>query len=352
MKKRVILGMSGGIDSSIAAIKLQEQNLEVIGVTMKLWAGGSRCCDLKDIVNAQKLAQKLGIKHFVLDLTKEFKEFVVDYFANEYKNGKTPNPCVMCNQYIKFPFLIDKLSKFDADFVATGHYVSIKEIDGELFLSEAKDKAKTQEYFVASIDKSYLSKIIFPMAEYIKEEVKVELNKVDMDFRNDESQEVCFIDETDNYYNFIQENYPDDQDYTGYLVDPTGKRVREVENFMQYTIGQRRGLGVAGPVPYYVNKIDAKLREIHIGPKELLDESTFFVKNINMFTEKFGSSFECSVKIRYRSQAFDCSVEMQKNNTAKVTLNCPTQGITPGQVAVFYMKDVVIGSGWILELEK
>jgi len=347
MKKKVILGMSGGIDSSIAAIKLQELGYEVIGVTMKLWAKGSRCCDIKDIMSAQKLAQKLGIKHFVLDLTKEFKEFVVDYFADEYKIGKTPNPCVMCNQYIKFPFLFDKLSKFGIDYIATGHYASIKKIEDEYFLATAKDLSKTQEYFMASIDKSYLPNIIFPMANYIKKNVKKELNKIDMDFRNDESQEVCFIDENDTYFNFIEEYYIDNEDYSGFIVDPEGNRVREVENFMQYTIGQRRGLGVSGPVPYYVNRIDAKNREIHIGGKELLDEKSFFINNVKLFSEKFGDSFSCGVKIRYRSPQFDCTVKMLSDSRAKVMLLDYTQGITPGQFAVFYKNDYVMGSGWI-----
>ncbi len=342
MKKQVALGMSGGIDSSVAAFLLKNKKYEVIGFTLKLWDEGSRCCDIADITRAQNFAHYLGIKHYVIDLQKEFKQYVIDYFIKEYREGKTPNPCVVCNQEIKFNYLYNKLKEYNLDYIATGHYAKIKRKNREYFFTKAKDKKKSQEYFLATINKKLLPKIIFPLGSMTKEEVKKIASTIDFQFRDNESQEVCFIQPGTNYYDFIVRQ-SDKNDYSGNIINKEHKILGKHNSFFQYTIGQRQGLGISDATPYYVIGIDAKEKNVIVGKKEDVYKRQFSVENIYWYTKYIKPKIILKVKIRYNHKEAEAMIISNENFTT-VEFKEPQYAITPGQLAVFYKGDLVLGS--------
>jgi len=342
---KIAIGMSGGVDSSIAAYLLKKEGHEVVGFTLKLWDGGSRCCDSKDIDYAQRFAYKLGIPHYVIDLREEFRKKVVDYFINEYLNGRTPNPCVVCNKEIKFVQLLKKLNFIEFDYVATGHYARIVENKGAVFLSKAKDKKKSQEYFLARIEKDMLKKIIFPLGDLTKEEVKEIAQNIDFEFRKGESQEVCFIKQGETYYDFILKNI-EKENFKGEIVDKNNKVLGKPNCYFKYTIGQRQGLGISDKTPYYVIKIDAETRRVIIGKKEDVYRKEFIAKDIYWYKKNPPSKILLKVRIRYNHKEAEAEIE-QKNGKAYIRFLEPQPAITPGQLAVFYDNELVLGSGWI-----
>ncbi len=345
-KTTVAIGMSGGIDSSVAAYLLKQQGFNVIGFTLKLWDRGSRCCDIMDIYDAQILAKKFNIPHYIIDLQKEFKQYVIDYFINEYIKGRTPNPCVICNQFIKFDYLFQNELPFKYDLLATGHYVKIKEKHGKYFLSKAKDTKKSQEYFLARLKKEYLNKIIFPLADLTKDEVKQTAKKLKINLRKRESQELCFIANNEKPYEFIIKRLPNKK-FNGKIITKKNKVLGKHNCYFKYTIGQRQGLGISDSTPYYVIGIDGEKKNVIVGKrddtykKSLIAENLYWYENINK------KNIECTVKIRYNHKAAEANVIKSDNNKAEIEFIKPQHAVTPGQLAIFYKNDIVIGSGWI-----
>lgn len=350
MGLKIAVGMSGGIDSSIAAYLLHEQGNEVIGFTLKLWDDGSRCCDIKDIINAQKFCYKLGIKHYVIDLRNEFKQYIIDDFIAEYLKGRTPNPCVLCNNKIKFGQLFFKLQLFDFDYLATGHYARIVKQNNQFFLSKAKDNKKSQEYFLARIDKKLLPKIVFPLSELTKEEVKKIAATLDFDFRSDESQEICFIKPGTTYYDFIARQIKDESKYSGNIININGEILNQHAGYYKYTIGQRQGLGISDHTPYYVIRIDAKNKNVIIGKRADTYSSECSVKDIYWFEEEqLKEKMDFNIKIRYNHKGGKAHISLNKNKNI-ISFEEPQHAITPGQLAVFYDNNLIKGAGWIDEI--
>ncbi len=351
--KTVILGMSGGIDSTYAAYLLKKEGYNIIGITFKLYNGASRCCDVKDVMNARKVATQLGIKHYIIDLEEEFKKKVYEYFIKEYTKARTPNPCVVCNEEIKFKYMFEKMIKFGFDFISTGHYVRLHDWDkGIVLLKKAIDEKKTQEYFLARVDQEYLNKAIFPLGELKKEDIKKEVGRLGFEIRETESEELCFIPEGKKYHEVLIEELNKrgiDLNRFGYRMVYKDIVFKNNEVFFKYTIGQRRGLGVGYHKPLYVVKIDTKKREIILGDKQDIYSSTFYtVKNKTFLDlENFKRLY---VKIRYNTKEVEVDRIIKEKNKFKVILKNPISAITPGQLAVFYNEEnIVIGSGWIYE---
>ncbi len=347
MSLKIAIGMSGGIDSSVAAYLLKKQGHDVTGFTLKLWDNASRCCDLKDISNAQKFAHKINIPHYVIDLRKEFKKSVINYFIQEYLKGKTPNPCAVCNKEIKFTYLISKLTILDCDYIATGHYAKIIKEKNNYYLGKAKDKKKSQEYFLARINKEFLKKIIFPLEDLTKNEVRKIADTINFNFRKDESQEVCFIHPGEPYYKFILENTDLKTDFSGNIINTQNKILGHCDYYFKYTIGQRRKLGISDTTPYYVINIDAKNKNVVVGKKDDTYKNTFTVKDIYWYGKQ-KNSFKA--KIRYNHKESE-AVMQNKNRQALIKFTKPQHAITPGQLTVFYDDNLVIGSAWINEVK-
>ena len=345
-KARVLLGMSGGIDSSSSARILQNRGYEVIGITFKTWSQyktPEKILYNKDeyITKAQNLAKKLNIEHHVVDLTEVFKKDVIDNFVDEYFCGRTPNPCVVCNKKIKFKTLFEKAKEFNCDFIATGHYARIGNENGRFFIKKALDPDKDQSYFLWKLPQEYLSKIIFPLGDLCKKDIIAKNQDLDV---AKESFEICFIPDN-NYRNLLltceREIIPGD-----FILD--GKVIGKHKGFCFYTIGQRTGLGVAAGFPVFVKNIDVKKNIIYLGRENELLSDTFEVRDINMI--KFDNlptyGFECTVKIRYRNQGYIGNLFFDENKKT-VVLKSKITSVTSGQSAVFYDGDDVIGGGII-----
>lgn len=344
MKKKVLVGMSGGIDSSVTAYLLQKEGYEVIGVYMKLHEIIEGYHE-RNIEAVKKVANFLGIEYHVLDLTDKFKHEVYDYFVNDYIEGHTPNPCVKCNRTIKFGAMFDFAQKIGVDYLATGHYVKT---DGK-FIYEADDKTKDQSYFLAQVKKDVLKHLIFPMSKYKKEEIRKIGENIpafkDIAQKKD-SQEICFVE---NVYTDILKKHTN-IDLPGKTLDTDGNEIGHHKGYMHYTIGKRRGFYVHGAhEPHFVKELNPKDNTIVVCKKDELAINQVEIDNLNMFIDE--TEFECEVKLRYRSQKVKCSVEI-KDEYAVINLHNPVYGVACGQVAVFYDENKVFGSGWIKKTRK
>jgi len=339
--QKVIVGLSGGVDSSITAYMLQQQGYEVEGIYMKLHEGSNGYHD-KNIAVVKKVAEFLGIKYHILDLSDEFEKDIYDYFVQSYVDGVTPNPCVKCNAKIKFGRLYDEAMKLGSNYLATGHYAKT---DGE-FIYMADDLTKDQSYFLAQVKKEVLPNLIFPMSEYKKEDIKEIARKIPefAELANQkESQEICFVD---TVYTDIIEKHTN-IDIPGDTLDEDGNVVGHHKGYMHYTIGKRRGFYVHGAhEPHFVLSLDKQNNTITVGKKDKLAISEVVCENLNMYIDDL--KFTSTVKLRYRTKAVKCSVNIQ-NNLCQIVLEEPVYGVASGQVAVFYDGDKVIGSGWIIQ---
>ena len=338
MKKKVLVGMSGGVDSTVAALLLKEEGYEIEGLYMKLHSNpGYHEIHLK---RAQKAAAFVGMKLHVLDLQETFNEKVFQPFIDTYKQGETPNPCALCNRSLKFGEMIKFADKIDADYIATGHYIKT---DGEFFY-QAFDDTKDQSYFLFYVQKDVLSRLIFPLGERKKSDIKAFAASVDglESFASQgESSEICFVPTT--YTELLQEYV--EVDKVGEVLNTQGEVVGEHKGYMHYTIGKRKGFSVRGAHdPHYVLKIDPIKNQIVVGKKEQLACYSVKLKDINMFIED--TEFEVSVKLRYRTKAVPCKVIIDENS-ATVELLEPVFGVAVGQAAVFYDGEKLIGGGWI-----
>jgi len=361
--KRVAIGLSGGIDSSISAYILKKQGYNVIGLTMAIWDGSvkiaSNChtnaCygpdEEKDIEFARALCKNLNIPYYVINLKSEFKKYILNYFKSEYLNGRTPNPCIMCNSMLKFGFLINKASQLgiEFDYFATGHYARVEYSNKfkKYVLKKAKFKQKDQSYFLYKINKSLLKKknLIFPVGEFSKSEIMSQAKKLGLNFPvYKESQDfICGKD-----YSVLFEN---DRIIPGEIVDETGKVLGTHRGIIHYTIGQRRGLKISAPYPLYVIDIDARHNRIIVGKKEALYSSGLIADNLNwLLFDKLDKPMNVTAKIRLKHNEAEATVYPETHNTVRLIFKQKQLSITKGQSVVFYIEDIVVGGGTIKEI--
>lgn len=346
--KKVLVGMSGGVDSSVTALLLKQRGYEVIGVTMKLL--NSDVYKENTVRDAEAVCKKIGVEYHVVDFCDTFKKNVVDYFVNEYIAGRTPNPCNMCNRYLKFGALLDVAkSEFGCEYIATGHYANVgfNEKTGRYFLQKSKTDKKDQTYALYKLTQEQLSHVIMPLGEFEKSEIRkiAEDNGLVNAYRQD-SQEICFV-EDDDYVRFIEENYG----YVskkGNFVDLSGNVLGEHKGIIHYTIGQRKGLEIAFQKRMYVVDIDVDKNEVVLGDNEDLFRDSLICENVNfMAISEIVEPISACVKIRYSAKPERATLIPVGNEKIKVVFDEPQRAITPGQSAVFYDGDVVLGGGVI-----
>jgi tRNA-uridine 2-sulfurtransferase len=370
-RQRVVCGMSGGVDSSATAALLIEQGYEVIGITLKLWPqdcvnrAEDKCCGPQAVTDARSVCDKLDIPYYLIDEAAEFQKHVIQYFADEYKAGRTPNPCVMCNQNLKFGRLIDRADQLGADFVATGHFARIegpltpslarsdgervaKPGEGRYLLKRGSDLRKDQSYFLFSLRQDQLARAIFPLGEKTKSDTREVARHCNLKTADkEESMEICFVPDN-NYGGFLQQaNLVQKQ--RGDIVDLHGHVLGRHDGIAFYTIGQRKGLGITTPKPVYVVALDAENNRVIVGGDSALDRDEFVADRCNWHPfDKLTSPIEVTAKIRYNHPGTAATVVPLENNSVRVKLHTPQRAITPGQAAVFYQEDLVVGGGWIM----
>lgn len=352
--KKVMIGMSGGVDSSVAAFLLQKESLEVIGATMKLYnnedidfVSEKTCCSLDDVLDAKSVCARLGIRHYTLNMTDDFKKEVIERFISAYQNGFTPNPCIDCNRYMKFSKMLHKAQELDIDYVATGHYARIEKQGDRYILKKAVDLSKDQSYVLYSLTQEQLKVTKFSLGNYTKQQVReiAEENGF-VNARKHESQDICFVPDGD-YSKFIEyytgKTYP-----CGDFVDMNGKRLGEHKGIIRYTIGQRRGLGLALPASMYVVEKDVENNKVILGFNDDLFKKEVNVKNIS-FTACDGldKPERLCAKIRYNQKEQPATVTQTDENHFKIVFDEPQRAITKGQAAVLYDGDTVVGGGTI-----
>ena len=350
--------MSGGVDSSTTAWFLRERGYEVIGATMcigtmdRTQGAPARCCGLADIEDARRVALQLGIPFYVFHLREEFEKEVIQYFCEEYGKGRTPNPCILCNEKIKFGSFLKKVLELNADYLSTGHYARLDfdERIGRYNLRKGVDRRKDQSYVLFSLNQEQLRYTLFPLGEYRKEEVRRRALQLGLRVHDKpESQEVCFIHDT-SYHPFLQERLRESIQ-PGPITDRKGCVLGEHKGIPFYTIGQRRGLRLAKGKPLYVIEIDRERNTVIVGEGEEVYGDTFIVDSINwIVSQKTASSFSSQVKIRYNHPGSEATVSARGNGELKVQFKIPQKAITPGQAAVFYDEEMVLGGGWIKEV--
>ncbi len=346
--KKIAVGMSGGTDSSAASALLVDQGAEVIGLTAHMWKEGSRCCSLEDVERARKVAWHLDIKHFVLNAQEAFTNDVVNPFVEEYLRGRTPSPCVICNKMVKFGFLLNRAVQFECDLIATGHYAQIEEKDEIFRLMKAKDLKKDQSYFLHRLNQRQLSHIIFPLGGMIKaDEVLPYIKERGIPARKSgESQDLCFV--LDGDAGSFVENYASSTAGHGRIVDACGKTLGAHKGIYRYTVGQRKGLGVASTAPLYVTKIDTERNEVVLGLRAEAMASECLLEDVSWIAEHPpDTSKNYSVRVRYQHKEAPASLELKDVNTVLVKFKEPQFAVSPGQAGVIYDGDEVIGGGWI-----
>ena len=347
-KTKVAVGLSGGLDSSVTCLLLKQQGYEVIAVTVKM-LNDEKFDAIVD--NAKKVAEKIGINHYVLDLSEEFQKDVIDYFINSYQNGETPNPCILCNRTIKWGRLFNyAINELGCDYVSSGHYARIEDFNGIKKLYPAKDINKDQQYYLFELTQSHLDKILFPLCGYSKDEIRKIAIENDLPSKSaKESQDICFITKPMTTKKFITEKLGDK--VGDFIYIKNGKKVGKHDGFYKYTIGQRKGIGIAWEEPLYVVKLDASENKVFVGTKDDLLKKSLKIKNVTLQYPVEENEFQAWVKIRYNMQAEKATIKLDmKNKTGEIDFADFASSITPGQAAVFYNieDNHLIGGGWIV----
>lgn len=360
MKKKVVVGMSGGVDSSVAAYLLKEQGYDVIGVTMQIWQDEEKaaqeenggCCGLSAVDDARRVAQHLDIPYYVMNFKQEFKEKVMDYFVEEYLAGRTPNPCIACNRYVKWESLLQRSMEIGADYIATGHYARIVQLpNGRYAIRNSVTAAKDQTYALYNLTQYQLAHTLMPVGEYEKDEIRkiAEREQLPVAHKPD-SQEICFIPDHD-YAAFIDREAEGRVPGKGKFVTKDGNVLGEHLGITHYTIGQRKGLNLAMGHPVFVTDIRPETDEVVIGENEDVFSDTLFCKKLNfMSIEDLIEPREVLAKIRYAHRGEKCLIEKVGEDTVKCTFKAPVRAVTPGQAVVFYEEEHVLGGGVIMRL--
>ncbi|MBC7216710.1 MAG: tRNA 2-thiouridine(34) synthase MnmA [Candidatus Caldatribacterium sp.] len=343
MKKRVLVAMSGGVDSSVACLLLKEAGFEVVGVTMCL--GEGRCCGAKAVEDAQAVCRMLGIPHFVLDFSKEMEEVIIANFVTEYSRGRTPNPCILCNRHLKFGKLLAHAKALGCDFLATGHYARKEEQNGRYIIRRPKDRRKDQTYFLSATPRETLPYLLFPLGDYTKEEVRAMARKARLPVaEKPQSQDLCFIP-GGNYRELLTRYLGEEK--PGDIVTKDGRVLGKHRGIFHYTIGQRKGLGIRAPYPLYVIAIRPERNEIVVGRREDLLSFGLLASSCNWLLEDIPE--EALVQVRYQHHPRPCRVR-RLDGDAEISFDEPVEMVTPGQMAVLYSGDVLLGGGIIEEV--
>ncbi len=356
MNKRVVVAMSGGVDSSVCAALLHARGYECIGVTMKLWDGPEAveghhktCCTMDDVSDARRVAGQLGIPFYVANFKEPFARHVIDDFISSYQNGYTPNPCTQCNRHLKFAALQQRAQQLGADCVATGHYASVvRNDDGRHRIRRGRDAGKDQSYFLFDLSQEQLSHAMFPLGDFSKNEVRDMASQFNLKVATKaESQEICFIPDGD-YRTFLRPRLEADTFRPGPIVDTSGKALGEHQGLPFYTVGQRRGLGIAAAQPLHVVSVQPTDNTLVVGTRHEATRDTFTVERLNWMQTPPERPLDTTVQIRYRQQPIPATVHPVDGEQARVELREPQFAVAPGQAAVFYDGDTVIGGGWIV----
>lgn len=353
--QKMMIAMSGGVDSSVAAYLMRKQGYDCSGITMKLYEDENNCsintkscCALSDIEDARSVCANLNIDYQVYNFKDEFKAKVIDKFVYSYENGLTPNPCIDCNRYLKFEHLYKRARLLGFDKIVTGHYAKIEEKDGVFYLKKATDRSKDQSYFLYDLNQEQLAHIVFPLGDLNKSEVRViaESNNF-INAKKNDSQDICFVSNK-KYSQFI-ESYTNKHYKSGDFLDLEGNVIGTHKGIIHYTVGQRRGLGVSYSEPLYVYKVDALNNTVILCKKENLIKKEFDVKNVTYtYLNQIEAPMEIQIKTRYRQEEKQALLVPNSNNTVHIILEEGQDSITPGQAAVFYDGDIVIGGGQII----
>lgn len=356
-KKKVVIGMSGGVDSSVAAYLLKKQGYDVVGVTMQIWQDEEQtvqeenggCCGLSAVDDARRVAWDLEIPYYVMNFKEEFKEHVIKYFVEEYKQGRTPNPCIACNRYVKWESLLKRSLDIGADYIATGHYARIEQLpNGRYALKKSATEAKDQTYALYNLTQYQLSHTLMPVGEYTKDEIRELAEEIHLQVANKpDSQEICFIPDHD-YAGFIAEN-SDGIPPAGNFVDRDGQVLGKHKGITHYTIGQRKGLNLSMKKPVFVVEIRPDTNEVVIGDSEDVFSDTLYCDHINWMSIEGlnGEERKVIAKIRYSHKGAPCRIRQVEEDVVECIFEEPQRAITPGQAVVFYDGDYVAGGGII-----
>lgn len=354
--KKAMIAMSGGVDSSVAAYLISQQGYETVGVTMKLHNDESQaqaeasCCTSDDIEDARSVAGKLGIPYHVYNYSDNFTEHVISRFVDAYRNARTPNPCIDCNRYIKFDRLVKTAIELGFDYVVTGHYAVTEydEASGRYLLKKAVDESKDQSYVLYSLSQEQLSHILFPLGSMSKQEVREIADKLDfINADKPDSQDICFVPDGD-YARFIEE-WCGLKFENGNFVDLQGNVIAQHKGIINYTIGQRKGLGIAAKAPYYVVGKNLETNEVILGSNDDLFSSTLTATDVNFISvEKLTGPMRVRAKVRYKQKETDATISPLENGDVSVVFDEPQRAIASGQAVVFYDGDIVVGGGTIV----
>lgn len=356
-KKKVVIGMSGGVDSSVAAYLLKEKGYDVIGVTMQIWQDEEQavqeenggCCGLSAVDDARRVANDLGIPYYVMNFKSEFKENVMDYFVDEYLQGRTPNPCIACNRFVKWESLLKRSLDIGADFIATGHYAQIEQLpNGRYTLKKSATLAKDQTYALYNLTQYQLAHTLMPVGQYTKEEIRKIAQDINLKIANKpDSQEICFIPDND-YAKFIEEN-SDTKITEGNFVTVDGEIIGRHKGITHYTVGQRKGLNLSMGHPVFVVEICPETNEVVIGENEDVFSKELYANQLNfMSIEDLTDEVIVTAKIRYSHKGALCTIKKVGEDKVHCVFQEPQRAITPGQAVVFYQDDYVVGGGTIL----